>query len=172
MNDPSWKVSSSILEMYSMHQGFLGHFSLIATPQNARSQAHAWERTAMESLPRESQRGLEIVSRSAGRSLLIIGFPGRSLGTSGDDQREVSFLELFLLPGHLHQGTWGRSSRAVQANAREGAVWAIERLELAKRMPGHAIDLESRATMVGRHSKSQTNVTIRPRHLLRWMSCS
>ncbi|TWU00917.1 hypothetical protein Pla52n_42870 [Stieleria varia] len=37
----------------------------------------------MEALPRESQRGLEIVSRSAGRSLLIIGFPGRSLGTSG-----------------------------------------------------------------------------------------
>ncbi|TWU05924.1 hypothetical protein Pla52n_16400 [Stieleria varia] len=33
---------------------------------------------------------LEIVSRSAGRSLLIIGFPGRSLGTSGGDQREVS----------------------------------------------------------------------------------
>ncbi|TWT94461.1 hypothetical protein Pla52n_52820 [Stieleria varia] len=38
----------------------------------------------MEALPRESQRGLEIVSRSAGRSLLIIGFPGRSLETNGD----------------------------------------------------------------------------------------
>ncbi|TWT98472.1 hypothetical protein Pla52n_49860 [Stieleria varia] len=37
----------------------------------------------MEALPGENQRGLENVSRSAGRSLLIIGFPGRSLGTSG-----------------------------------------------------------------------------------------
>ncbi|TWU01295.1 hypothetical protein Pla52n_46690 [Stieleria varia] len=45
----------------------------------------------MEALPRENQRGVEIVSRSAGRSLLVIGFPGRSLGTSAGDQREVSF---------------------------------------------------------------------------------
>ncbi|TWU08251.1 hypothetical protein Pla52n_08330 [Stieleria varia] len=46
----------------------------------------------MEALPRENQRSLEIVIRSAGRSLLIIGFPGRSLGTSGasgGDQRDA-----------------------------------------------------------------------------------
>ncbi|TWT92410.1 hypothetical protein Pla52n_62840 [Stieleria varia] len=39
---------------------------------------------------------LEIVSRSAGRGLPIIGFPGRSLGTSGGDQRELPYFTVFL----------------------------------------------------------------------------